>query len=198
MQGEMKRIESGVTKMPALDETRMGLEPPRLHDQQDPAAWKASADNAAAQLEHQHHRCVTRMPCADRKQEPSVTVSFWLFRVANFRLGVKFGPAVWKAHSARTDVYAKTVEKRLRDTEAEITKVNQRRKLQQQQAGQSISRLAKAYDELVQRNGEIAVACAQLEAKIAEFLPEQENAPSVQARRALTKAGARKGWLKCW
>lgn len=138
MQGEMKRIEAGV-KMEPLDETRMSIEPPRLHEQNSLEAWNKCVDNASAQLEHQHHR------------------------VQNFRLAVKHAPAVWKAHNARTDVYIKMAEARLKEVQAEITKVNQRRKLQQEKAKVNLDRLSKQYNDLVKRNIDMALACKKLE-----------------------------------
>lgn len=72
MQGEMKRIESGV-KMEPLDETRMSIEPPRLHEQQDPEAWKKCVANASAQLEHQHHRCAQLSESSSRCHDTPTT-----------------------------------------------------------------------------------------------------------------------------
>jgi Breast carcinoma amplified sequence 2 (BCAS2) len=56
MRGEMARIQSGQKHMQPMDISRSNLETPRLHDQQNVSAWQASANNAAAQLEHQHNR----------------------------------------------------------------------------------------------------------------------------------------------
>lgn len=65
MRGEMSRIDSGTRSMPPLDTSRTALDTPRLHSQGDPAAWRTSADNAAAQLEHQFHRFGTGLAAQD-------------------------------------------------------------------------------------------------------------------------------------
>lgn len=184
MQGEMKRIESGV-KMEPLDETRMSIEPPRLHEQQNPDAWKKCVDNASAQLEHQHHRCdligVQLTQATSARHELVLNSHFNLCRVQNFQLAVKFGPAVWKAHNARTDVYINMAEKRLREVKAEITKVNQRRKLQQEQAKVTLDRLSKEYNDLVQRNIAIALACKKLEMQKEKEQQDAEAEPTLVA-----------------
>lgn len=84
-------------------------------------------------------------------------------RVQNFRLAVQHSPAVWKAHNARSDVYIKMMEKRLREVQEETTKVNQRRKLQQEKAKVTLDRLTKEYNDLVKSNIQIALACKKLE-----------------------------------
>lgn len=181
MQGEMKRIEAGV-KMEPLDETRMSIEPPRLHEQQDPEAWTRAVNNASAQLEHQYHRCAQQSsstPRADvsaHKTQLTIGAStaFFCFRVQNFKLAVKFGPAVWKAHNARSSVYLKIAKNRLKDVKEEITKVNQRRKLQQEKAKGTLDRLQKEYNDLVKSNCEIALACKKLEMERDSKEPPQD------------------------
>jgi Breast carcinoma amplified sequence 2 (BCAS2) len=57
LRGEMARIRKGQKRMPPHDMTMTNLETPRLHDQDNLAAWQAAAGNAGAQLEHQFNRC---------------------------------------------------------------------------------------------------------------------------------------------
>ena len=105
-------------------------------------------------------------------------------RVQNYKLAVKFGPAVWKAHNARTDVYLKMAKKRLSDVKGEIVKVNQRRKLQQEKAKVTIDRLQKEYHDLVRSNCDIALACKRLEmvrdSKAGPQNAEGEPAPAAE------------------
>lgn len=164
MQAEMKRIEAGV-KMEPLDVTRMSIEPPRLHEQDSLEAWKKCVNNASSQLEHQHHRCAHHLTVLGTNDCPAVQrrdLSFTC-RVQNFKLAVKYAPAVWKAHNARTDVYMKKADSKLKEVKDEITKVNQRRKLQQEKEKLTLDRLSKEYQDLVQNNIKLAVACKKLE-----------------------------------
>lgn len=89
-------------------------------------------------------------------------------RIENFKLGLKFGPAVWKAHLARTDVFMTLSDSKLRTVEATITKVNQRRKMQQDQAKLQLQRLQTTYDELLRKNTHISLACFKLEVQIGQ------------------------------
>lgn len=168
----MSRIESGTRSMPPLDTSRTALDTPRLHSQGDPAAWRTSADNAAAQLEHQYHRFGgTPLAARDSSCLTSLLQDYRLCvavcRIENFKLGLKLGPAVWKAHLARTDMLVGSSEKRLRDVEARITKVNQRRKLQQERTRLQLQRLQTTYAELVGKNSQIILACDRLEHQLA-------------------------------
>ena len=87
-------------------------------------------------------------------------------RIENFKLGLKFGPSVWKAHLARTDVLVALSESKLRTVEAKIIKVNQRRKMQQEQARFQLQRLQLMYSELLSKNTQISIACQCLRDKL--------------------------------
>jgi hypothetical protein len=105
-------------------------------------------------------------------------------RIQNFQLAVKHAPAVWKAHNARTEVYIKMAEKRLADVKAEITKVNQRRKLRQEKAKVTLDRLTKEYNDLVKRNIELVLACKKLE------IQNEREAAAREAEKAAAAADA--------
>lgn len=61
LRNEMARIDKGQRHMQPLDMSATKLDTPRLNQQDDVSAWRASASNAAAQLEHQHNRCATAL-----------------------------------------------------------------------------------------------------------------------------------------
>ena len=87
-------------------------------------------------------------------------------RVTNLKLGTKHGGPVWKAHNAHTAALLKDCERRLRETAERITKVNQRRKLQQDKARGELDRYASEYARVLKKNVEIEVACRNLQEKI--------------------------------
>ena len=97
------------------------------------------------------------------------SLSQTLCRVVNLKLGIKYGPAAWRAHNARTQSLINAADKRLRQAEERITKTNQRRKLKQEQAKLELDRLQNEYTTLVRKNTDIEAACEELEAEIALF-----------------------------
>lgn len=96
--------------------------------------------------------------CAKHRDEPC--------RVTNLKLGTKHGGPVWKAHNAHTDALLKDCERRLHATAERITKINQRRKLQQDKARAELDRYAGEYERVLKKNVEIEVACQKLEGEI--------------------------------
>lgn len=194
---EMERIERGQKHMAALDMSATRLDTPRLHDQESLPAWEASASNAAAQLEHQHCRCVLRRRqvlfevvhwggtpvlaatsthiCKSSPRHPSAWLSCCC-RIVNLKLGIKHGPAAWKAHNARTAALLSGVKERRERANVRITETNQRRKLQQEKARGTLDRLQESYDKVVAKNVDIEVACRKLDAQVEALLAVHEAA----------------------
>jgi hypothetical protein len=105
----------------------------------------------------------------------------------NFKLGIKYGPAVWKAHNARTESLVKKCDLRMNAMTMKITSINQRRKLQQEKARVGLERLQAAYTNLVGKNASIVVACLRLEAEIQALTDEHER--QERARTTSARAG---------
>lgn len=54
---EWARVRAGKA-MDTMDTSRYDLQPPKGKAAEDEVAWKRALDNARAQTEHQHNRCV--------------------------------------------------------------------------------------------------------------------------------------------
>ena len=81
----------------------------------------------------------------------------------NLNIAVKHGPAVWKAHNARTDALIKDLDRRLHATEVRITDTNRKRKLRQEQARGELERLHAEYTNTLKKNIAIEIACRKIE-----------------------------------
>lgn len=57
LKAEWARVRAGKA-MDAMDTSRYDLQPPKGKAMEDEATWKRALDNARAQTEHQHNRCV--------------------------------------------------------------------------------------------------------------------------------------------
>lgn len=84
----------------------------------------------------------------------------------NLELALKYAPNLWRAHNARTAAIAQQLEKQSEELAAEITRTNQRRKLQQLAAASELEMAETVYYGLTKKNVEIEVACQTLQAEI--------------------------------
>uniref|UniRef100_A0A7R9VI47 Pre-mRNA-splicing factor SPF27 n=1 Tax=Chlamydomonas euryale TaxID=1486919 RepID=A0A7R9VI47_9CHLO len=142
LEAEYERVK---TKQPMaqLDTTRYRLDAPQGTKRHDFGAWRAAADNAHAQLEHQY------------------------LRIANLELLLRHGDKTWRAQGQLVDSLVSQFKSQLAELQAAVAAVNSERKLQQTAAGGELRRAEMTYYEMVHKNLQIEVACNKLEAEVA-------------------------------
>jgi hypothetical protein len=102
------------------------------------------------------------------------------------KLNVKHGGALWRAHNAHTDVLLHHSDQQLKQVGDRITKINQRRKLQQEKAKAEMDRLQSKYSDALKRNIEIEVACRGLELDVKDL---RDNVDSQWSPKRATDHG---------
>jgi pre-mRNA-splicing factor SPF27 len=131
------------------------LERPPKADQQDPAAWEKALNNASAQLEHQNTR------------------------ILNLELYSKFGQQAWRAHNIAVESQQTGAKKALRDAKAGAEALNARRKQVQERNYGKLSGNARKWDELIAKNFQIELVCAQMEREVKKLRTEATAAGAV-------------------
>ncbi|KAG2423515.1 hypothetical protein HXX76_015263 [Chlamydomonas incerta] len=147
---EYERVRNKEPLAP-LDAVRYRLEPPPQARRGDVGAWRAAADNGAAQLEHQH------------------------LRILNQELLLKYGDKAWRAQVALDEAAVKGLEAQLAALRKETDALNRERKLQQHAAGSELSKLERQYLSQVRKNADIERACDRLEAAVGAMEAELDG-----------------------
>ncbi|KXZ41177.1 hypothetical protein GPECTOR_684g823 [Gonium pectorale] len=117
---EYDRVTSKQPLAP-LDTLRYRLEPPPQTRRGDVGAWRAAAENAVSQLEHQH------------------------LRILNQELLLKHGDKAWRAQVQLDEAAVRSLESQLAQLRKETDALNRERKLQQQAAGSELTKLDRQY-----------------------------------------------------
>ncbi|KAJ3994026.1 Pre-mRNA-splicing factor SPF27 [Lentinula boryana] len=140
LHAELERIESH-KPFPPLDTTRYQLPPPTSVPATD-EEWKASLDNARAQLEHQR------------------------LRQTNLTLLQTYGANSWRVHNYLVEASAKQVEKALEDLKKLTEDVNRDRKNFQTKTGAQLIVLETRWTELISSVLQIEMANVAMDVEI--------------------------------
>eukprot|EP00897_Mesotaenium_endlicherianum_P008759 jgi/Mesen1/7911/ME000420S07054 len=145
---EYERVKAGRPPAAAIDTSRYGVEPPPPAKQGDVAAWAKAVENARSQQGHQS------------------------LRLENLELMHKYGANTWRLHNQQLEACNAGLERTIEEYRRHIDVLNRDRKLNQQAAASELGRLEEQWKEAVRKNGDIGLACQQLEAEV-ELLREQ-------------------------
>ena len=163
IRAELLRVSKGEA-MPPLDASRYRLDPPPLERRGDAVAWRACLDNARSQLEHQGNR------------------------VVNLELALRFGARSAEANAAHSAAAAALLRSEAREALNRVEGTNRRRKLEQEQAAESVAQQEERWVRGVRKCAEIAAACARLEEEVAALAAEAGE-KGAAAARARSKEG---------
>ena len=144
---EYERVRAGRAPV-ALDRSRYELETPAVSKRNDETAWKQALQRSQRLLQYQ----ITRME--------------------NLDLLLKYGPDAWKQHNNRLEVYLTRMQKLAQELGEKIENVNRERKYHQQNTACELNALSMQWKDLCQKNIDIQIACASLEARIKELKTE--------------------------
>ncbi|THV07578.1 breast carcinoma amplified sequence 2 [Dendrothele bispora CBS 962.96] len=140
LQSELERVESH-QPFPPIDTIRFQLPPPTSAPGTD-EEWKASLDNARAQLEHQR------------------------MRQTNVSLLQTYGPNAWRIHNYLLEAQAKQIEKTLEDLKQLTVDVNRQRKNDQERLGTQLNMLETRWTQLISSVLQIEMANVALDGEI--------------------------------
>ncbi|KAK7463859.1 hypothetical protein VKT23_005794 [Stygiomarasmius scandens] len=140
LQAEIERVETH-QPFPPIDSIRFQLPAPTSTPGTDDE-WKASLDNARAQLEHQR------------------------MRQTNVTLLQTYGPNAWRIHNYLLEAQAKQIEKALEDLKQLTVDVNRQRKNDQERLGTQLNMLETRWTELISSVLQIEMANVALDAEI--------------------------------
>ncbi|PFH49227.1 hypothetical protein AMATHDRAFT_179186 [Amanita thiersii Skay4041] len=147
LRAELERIEAH-QPLPLLDTIRYQLPAPTSTPATD-EEWRASLNNARAQLEHQK------------------------IRQTNLTLLQTYGANAWRIHNYRLEATAKLLEKSLEDMREMTVEVNRERKNYQERVGKQLTSLERRWTELISNILQIEMANIALEAEV-EHLSKKE------------------------
>eukprot|EP00163_Fabomonas_tropica_P001976 TRINITY_DN1146_c0_g1_i1.p1 TRINITY_DN1146_c0_g1~~TRINITY_DN1146_c0_g1_i1.p1 ORF type:complete len:220 (-),score=51.10 TRINITY_DN1146_c0_g1_i1:769-1428(-) len=135
---EWKRLHTGEAMAP-LDTSRYHVPKPEGAKAKKSGEWVKSVENAQAQLQHQY------------------------LRLVNLELFQKYGANAWRQRLKESEATKNSLTQ-IRDTyQAEIDTVNRKRKADQLEVGEQLSRLEAEWQYLVRKNIEIQRAIQKLE-----------------------------------
>ncbi|KAJ1939727.1 hypothetical protein FBU59_004026, partial [Linderina macrospora] len=148
---EYERVRAG-KPLPAFSIERYTLESPE--ESTDADAWRAAAENAAAQLEHQN------------------------IRLVNLELLQQFGANAWKLSNYQKEGMLRNIEMAVERQREEGVNVNKARKYEQTEAGIRLRDVEERWAEGVKKCIDIQVASSELRKEIAVLEAELANKSS--------------------
>lgn len=152
LRAEYERVAAGAERAPEsakLDTSRYEL--PMPVPGASLTAWTEALQNAKAQLEN--------------------TTS----RVTNLELMQQFGSNAWRVHNADVGALAKRLRLQLEKLRNNIEEVNAARKTRLEPQGVKLRQLQRKWEETVDTNLRIEVACADLEHRVKRLRSEAEH-----------------------
>ncbi|GAA6062701.1 hypothetical protein JCM10212_004759 [Sporobolomyces blumeae] len=160
---ELNRVQSKkpVRQGEGLDTTRYAMPFPPPDQQDDVEAWERAYRSSLAQLEHQRLRSI------------------------NGTLLNQFGANAWRVQNFAVENAIKRTEQEGEQVKSVVEDVNRRRKADQENAGETLTRLEKRWTELVSGNMQLEIGCFALEEQLAEL--QQRHAEVKQRLQAASQ-----------
>ncbi|MES1918991.1 hypothetical protein MHBO_000871 [Bonamia ostreae] len=138
LNSEMKRIEKR-QKLNGINDKIYQNKPPTGNSLKQ---WKNSLNNLGARIEE-----------IEKQFE-------------HLELLKKFGPNLWKNHAEKMEMELDSLKSHEKNVDFEISKINRKRKTEQESAQTALSSLSERWWKLVRKNNEIETACKVLEMRI--------------------------------
>ncbi|KAL1918398.1 uncharacterized protein VTP21DRAFT_3058 [Calcarisporiella thermophila] len=141
---EIERVSAGLA-LPQMDTTRYHLNPPEEEKSNDLDAWRQAINNAKAQLKAQESR------------------------LSNLENLQNNGSEAWLAYNSELEYTLAQIQSEANNYRQRIVELNRRRKLEQVQAGNTLRTLQSRWAELLRQTVQVEVACATLNAEVADL-----------------------------